>query len=146
MLRLSQKQCAAVEAVIHIAHNRSAEAFSGKLLAEAIGQPPRYLEPMLQQLVHAGILRGIRGPKGGYVLAKERRRIDVRSICEALGEEEEELKRNSELGNALVMPLYQSALEAAYASLEKLDIETLCRQAQQQKQLALPAKKPDFTI
>lgn len=146
MLRLSQKQCAAVEAVVHIACYAFSDSLSGKALAEAIGQPPRYLEPMLQQLVHAGILRGIRGPKGGYVLAMERRRITVRAICAALGDEEEELKRNSPLGNVLVMPLYQDALDAALSTLEKVDIEQLCRQAQEQQQLALPKKKPDFTI
>ena len=35
---------------------------------------------LLQGLVHAKILRGVRGPRGGYELARERRRITVGEI------------------------------------------------------------------
>jgi Rrf2 family protein len=31
----------------------------------------RHLEPVLQALARAGILRGLRGPHGGYVLARD---------------------------------------------------------------------------
>ncbi len=40
----------------------------------------------MQQLVHKGILRGVRGPRGGYRLARERRRITVREIVEVVAE------------------------------------------------------------
>jgi DNA-binding IscR family transcriptional regulator len=42
--------------------------------------PPRHLETLLQGLVHAKILKGVRGPNGGYELAHERRRITVGEI------------------------------------------------------------------
>ena len=35
--------------------------------------PRRYLEQVMQQLVRAGMLKGVRGPRGGYRLARERR-------------------------------------------------------------------------
>jgi Rrf2 family transcriptional regulator, iron-sulfur cluster assembly transcription factor len=35
---------------------------------------------LLQGLVHAKILRGVRGPRGGYELARERRRITAGEI------------------------------------------------------------------
>jgi hypothetical protein len=38
------------------------------------------LETLLQGLVHAKILKGLRGPRGGYQLARERRRITVGEI------------------------------------------------------------------
>ena len=44
------------------------------------GIPRRYLEQVLQQLVRAGVLSGVRGPRGGYRLARERRRISVGEI------------------------------------------------------------------
>jgi Rrf2 family iron-sulfur cluster assembly transcriptional regulator len=34
----------------------------------------------MQELVRAGILKGVRGPKGGYRLARERRRVTVGEI------------------------------------------------------------------
>ena len=42
--------------------------------------PPRHLETLLQGLVHAKILKGVGGPRGGYELARERRRITVGEI------------------------------------------------------------------
>ena len=46
----------------------------------ATSLPPRHLETLLQALVRAGILKGVRGPRGGYELARERRRITVGEI------------------------------------------------------------------
>ena len=40
---------------------------------------------MLQALVRLGILKGIRGPRGGYELARERRRITADDILRAAG-------------------------------------------------------------
>jgi hypothetical protein len=42
--------------------------------------PPRHLEPVLQALVHQGILTGTRGPRGGYELAREQHRITADDI------------------------------------------------------------------
>jgi Rrf2 family iron-sulfur cluster assembly transcriptional regulator len=39
-----------------------------------------HLETLLQGLVHAKILKGVRGPQGGYELARERRLITVGEI------------------------------------------------------------------
>src|SRR5262249_33835933 len=45
--------------------------------------PPRHLEPVLQALVREGILKGVRGPHGGYKLAREARRITAQDILRA---------------------------------------------------------------
>lgn len=132
---------------MHIACHAGGEPVSGKVLAEAIEQPPRYLEPMLQQLVRAGILRGIRGPKGGYVLAKERRRVSVKAICEALAEEDEmRPTRISAFGDEVVAPLCKAAINAAHDALKNVDLSQLCEQAKQAKRNVAVAAKPDFTI
>ena len=44
---------------------------SAKALAARHKLPPRHLEPVLQALVRDGILRGVRGPHGGYEIARE---------------------------------------------------------------------------
>jgi Rrf2 family protein len=53
---------------------------AAKDLAARHKLPPRHLETLLQGLVHARILKGVRGPRGGYELARERRRITVGEI------------------------------------------------------------------
>ena len=49
------------------------------------GIPQRYLEQVMQHLVRAGILKGVRGPRGGYLLARERRRISAGDIVRVIG-------------------------------------------------------------
>ena len=62
----------------------------GAKLAARHDLPPRHLEPVLQALVHDGIFHGIRGPRGGYELARERRRITADDILRAAGTVEDE--------------------------------------------------------
>ena len=74
MLKLSRKMLYALEAVVDIAYNARPEPVQSKEITRRQGIPQRYLEQVMQQLVHEGVLKGVRGPKGGYRLARERRR------------------------------------------------------------------------
>jgi alpha-ketoglutarate-dependent 2,4-dichlorophenoxyacetate dioxygenase len=40
----------------------------------------------MQQLVHFGVLKGVRGPRGGYTLARERRHITIGQVVRAIGQ------------------------------------------------------------
>ena len=73
----------AVLAVVEIALNTNQRPLSAKLLAARYNLAPRYLEPMLQMLVQVGILKGIRGPHGGYRLAKAPAELTVDDIFRA---------------------------------------------------------------
>jgi Rrf2 family protein len=64
----------AVLAVADIALHARGEAVAAKDLAARHGLPPRHFETILQDLARAGLVKGQRGPKGGYHLARERRR------------------------------------------------------------------------
>ena len=91
MLKLSRKTLLALEAVIDIAFNARPEPVQAKEITARQGVPQRYLEQVMQQLVRAGVLKGVRGPRGGYRLAKERRRIsvgDVVRVAESIDDEE----------------------------------------------------------
>ena len=73
----------AVLAVVDIALNTTQRPLSAKLLAARYNLAPRYLEPMLQMLVQVGVLKGIRGPHGGYRLAKPPSELTVDDIFRA---------------------------------------------------------------
>src|ERR1051326_8721851 len=75
MALLSRKGLLAIAAVIDVALHGKGRPVSAKALAARHALPARHLEPVLQALVRVGILKGIRGPRGGYELARERRRI-----------------------------------------------------------------------
>ena len=133
MLRLSRKTLLALEAVIDIAFNARPEPVQAKEITSRQGVPQRYLEQVMQQLVRAGILKGVRGPKGGYRLARERRRIsvgDVVRIAEAIEDaEEEKVRPRSELGLRIVAPLIQNLQDDVMGRLDGISIEDLCQQA-----------------
>ena len=80
MLHLSRKVLFAIEAVLDIAYHTSSEPVQSKEITRRQGIPRRYLEQALQHLVRDGILLGVRGPKGGYRLARPATDINVRDI------------------------------------------------------------------
>jgi len=133
MLRLSRKTLLALEAVIDIAFNARPEPVQAKEITARQGVPQRYLEQVMQQLVRAGVLKGVRGPRGGYRLARERRRIsvgDIVRVAESLDDgEAENSEPLSALGARIVTPLIHSLQEEVMARLDAISIEDLCQRA-----------------
>src|ERR1700750_2505142 len=89
MSLLPHKGALAIAAVLDIAPSARAPPVAPKALATRHRLPPRHLEPVLQALVRHGILKGTRGPRGGYELAREQRRITADDILRAGGTVEE---------------------------------------------------------
>ena len=80
MFRVSKKMMIAVETVLDIDELSQKNPAGAKDLAERRGTPARYLEQVLQELVHANILRGVRGPQGGYILDRPLEEIRVSDV------------------------------------------------------------------
>src|SRR5258708_20156877 len=102
-----RKGVLAIAAVIDIALHAHGGPGAAKALAGRHKLPPRHLEPVLQALVRDGILKGVRGPHGGYELAREKKRITAEDILRAAGSAEEAGEPPlpaSALVNALVRP------------------------------------------
>jgi Rrf2 family transcriptional regulator, iron-sulfur cluster assembly transcription factor len=150
MLRLSRKTLLALEAVIDIAFNARPEPVQAKEITARQGVPQRYLEQVMQQLVRAGILKGVRGPRGGYRLARERRRIsvgDVVRVAESIEDaEEEKIRPRSDLGLRIVAPLIQTLQDDVMARLDSVTIEDLCQRARSQGVDTPEGVDADFTI
>jgi Rrf2 family iron-sulfur cluster assembly transcriptional regulator len=94
--------------------------------------PPRHLEPVLQALVRHGILRGIRGPRGGYELARDQRRITADDILRAAGSADEidgAALADSILLSRVVIPALGQAEHAFSAALARINIEDLAHTA-----------------
>jgi Rrf2 family protein len=135
MLKLTKKLFFAVEAVVDIAYNAGAEPVRSTEISRRQGIPRRYLEQVLQQLVHHQILAGQRGPRGGYRLARERRRIsigDIARVVQGLDSKNgaDDDHPGSEIGREVVEPIWSELQEAVLAQMDSLTIEELCRRAQ----------------
>ena len=113
---------------------RRARPVSAKMLAARNTLPPRHLEPVLQALVREGILKGTRGPRGGYELGRERgARITAEDILRAAGTVDDfDSKPNerSKLLDQVVMPALSVAEQAFAAALSRINIEELARSAE----------------
>ena len=72
MILSSRRSLLAIAAVVDIALHARPMPVAAKMLAARHNLPPRHLETVLQALVRQGILKGVRGPRGGYELAQER--------------------------------------------------------------------------
>ena len=134
-MRLTKKLMFAIEAVLDIAYHAADLPVQSKEIAERQGIPRRYLEQVLQNLVHADILRGVRGPRGGYRLARERRRITLADIVEVVhamegGRDPLTDPAGSELGHTVLRPIWQELEDQAMARLGQTTIEDLCIDAQ----------------
>jgi DNA-binding IscR family transcriptional regulator len=82
-----------------------------------------------------GILKGVRGPHGGYALARERKRISAEDILRAAGyaDDDEVPLPNSALANDVVWPALADAERTFSAALRRISVEDLTRTAEKQK-------------
>lgn len=129
---LSRRSLLAIAAVVDVALHARPAPVPAKLLVERLGLPPRHLESLLQALVHAGILKSVRGPRGGYELARERRRITAGDITRAaMDDAADELgpPPRSELVDTIVAPEVAAASAAFLQVLDGVTVEDLCRRA-----------------
>ena len=149
MLRPSKKLLFAIEAVVDIAYHGGSNPVRSSEISERQGIPKRYLEPVLQQLVHDGILNGQRGPKGGYNLARERRRItlgEIVRVVQSLEGADEAEGEGSPLAREVVRPTLDEAFGEAMSRLETKTIQDLCDRARERGIASAAASVPDFTI
>ena len=129
MIPLSRRSLFAIAAVVDVALHARPMPVAARALAERHNLPPRHLETVLQALVRAGILKGTRGPRGGYELARERRRVTVADILRATGGTDEPGESESSLVERVILPVLAGAADAFLAELDRVTVEDLCSRA-----------------
>ena len=128
---VSHKGTLAIAAVIDIAVYSTTGPVCAKALATRHKLPPRHLEPVLQALVRDGILKGIRGPRGGYEVAREQAKITAKDILNSVGrlDEASEPLPESKLIGGVVQPTLAIAEQYFSAALREINVADLVRQA-----------------
>jgi len=120
----------ALLAVLDVALHARARPVSSKELAARHDLPPRRLESLLQALVRAGILKSLRGPSGGYELARERRRLNaaeiVRVALRAESENDEGCARQDQASlEAALAPVLEQIEACVFERLETISLDDL---------------------
>ena len=83
-MRVSAKADYALRACVELAAVEGAGAVKGERIAQAQGIPLKFLENILGDLRHAGLVRSQRGADGGYWLNRPADEISVADIIRAV--------------------------------------------------------------
>ncbi len=83
-MKLSTKGRYGLRAVLDLAVHTDDEAVALSQIAERQGISMNYLEQLIAKLKKSGIVNGIRGAQGGYVLTRPAEEISVGDILRAL--------------------------------------------------------------
>ncbi len=128
---VSRKGILAIAAVIDVAIHSRGRPVSAKALATRHQLPPRHLEPVLQTLVRDGILKGIRGPRGGYEIGRDQSQITAEDILKSASriEEAEQPLPESPLVGGVVQPALAEAERSFSAALREITVADMARQA-----------------
>jgi Rrf2 family iron-sulfur cluster assembly transcriptional regulator len=85
-MRLTTKGRYGVRAVVNLAAQAPTHPTSISQIAKEEELSPEFLEQIFFRLKKAGLIRSIRGPKGGFVLNRKPAEISVKTVLDAVGE------------------------------------------------------------
>jgi Rrf2 family protein len=101
--------------------------------------PDRYLEQLLATLRRSGLVRSQRGAKGGYLLAREPRKITLFDIVSCLdgldAQESEQEAARATLENAVIGDIWREVRQAVNLVLQQHTLQDLCEKRDARRQL-----------
>ena len=83
-MKLSTRTRYGLRAIIELAENHGKDPLQIRAIAKQQDISAKYLEQLMAILKSAGLVRSIRGSKGGYVLAKEPNQIKLNDVFNCL--------------------------------------------------------------
>jgi len=133
---VSPKSVLAIAVVADVAIHGLERPVPARALVARNKLPPRHLEPMLQALARNGILKGIRGPNGGYQLGRDQRHITAEDIVsaarEAIDPDQPQVPAGA-LVSQVVQPALREAMTAFSAALAQITVEDMAHRAESLK-------------
>ena len=83
-MKLSTRTRYGIRAILELAENEGGEPLQLRIIAKNQGLSIKYLEQLMGTLKLGGFVRGIRGAKGGYILAKAPNEIKLNDVFTCL--------------------------------------------------------------
>ncbi len=83
-MRVSAKADYAVRAVLELAASANEHPLKRDQISEAQAIPSKFLETILLELKHAGVVKSTRGPEGGYALARPASDVSIADVIRAV--------------------------------------------------------------
>jgi Rrf2 family protein len=137
---LSCKNEYALSALIELAaYYSSGEPLQIRQISAQQKIPDRYLEQLLATLRRCGLVRSLRGAKGGYILAREPRKISVLEVMNCLeGSDAQPIAAedgSKTLESTVIHEVWQECHQAANAIMQGYTLQDLCEKRDARKQL-----------
>jgi Rrf2 family protein len=141
-MELSNKSEYALLSLLALAKNYSSgESLQIREIAAQQNIPNRYLEELLATLRRGGLIKSIRGVKGGYVLAREPKKItvlDALRCIEGLGTAEPTKSSTPKtVETDVIDEVWEEVRQEAFAVLEKYTLQDLCDRRITRQQMEL---------
>jgi Rrf2 family protein len=120
-------------------HYQSGEPMQIRQIAAQQNIPDRYLEQLLATLRRGGIIKSQRGSKGGYLLAREPKKITLFEILECLEgldvqTGQGDINRRT-VDSGVIAEIWQEACQAANSVFQKYSLQDLCEKRDSRRQL-----------
>ena len=85
-MKLTTRSRYALRALVELANQPKDQAVSLPVIAKHQRVKPKYLEQILYRLRQAGLIKGKKGPGGGFYLARNPKEIRLKQVLDAVGE------------------------------------------------------------
>src|SRR5207302_8140892 len=83
-MRLTRASSYALHAVVYMAAQKQTKPVASHHIAKARGIPERFLLKVLKPIVSARVLHSVKGPNGGYRLARSASDVTMLEVVEAV--------------------------------------------------------------
>ena len=139
-MKLSTRTRYAVRAMIELAQNEAGRPLQLKVIAERQDISVKYLEQLMAVLRSAGLIRSVRGSKGGYVLSRPPSQVRLSDIIHCLEgtvatvecvEDSQSCARAAECAARQVWIKVQKAIDEVMQSISLQDVVDMARDAKQ---------------
>ncbi|MBN1804801.1 MAG: Rrf2 family transcriptional regulator [Sedimentisphaerales bacterium] len=138
-MKLSTRTRYGIRAILELAENYGEGPLQLRIIARDQGVSVKYLEQLMAMLKSAGVVRSVRGSRGGYILAKTPAQIKVSDCFECLEgsvitteciEDENYCQRES---NCIAKQLWNDVQTAVMQVLESMTLQNLVDRAKDNK-------------
>jgi Rrf2 family cysteine metabolism transcriptional repressor len=129
-MKFSARSQYAIEALLALADSREGQPIQVRTIAREHGIPVRFLEQIMASLKKAGLVRSVRGARGGYLLGEAPGRIRVSRILQAVeGPIREDAPETEPVPAAtqVVQALWREAQETVRAVFDAITLEELAK-------------------
>lgn len=131
-MRLTKMSRSGTRALFDLAYNYTGLPVQVQDISNRQEIPLRFLEQIFHRLKNANIVKSVKGPNGGYLLARDPKKITVRDIIKAVKEPIDvvhcvsDIKSCSRAKHCLTRLIWKEAAEKIDQFFASVSVDDLC--------------------